>query len=288
MSEGKVVIIEPDPIIIEMLQGPFQEANFEVGAATSAAEGLALCRRTIPQAVLVDAHLPDMDGFQVCKQLRATTRTQHAHLVIMARGAKREHRLAALGLGTDDFIGIPFDPDEVTLRIRNALRRAAAENLTDPVTGLPSGRLVRKRLRDLLREGPDWALIGVTLRYLNAYESSHGFFAVQDALAAVVQGMSDAVERSGGREDFLGYSGGGRFLVVTTAERVDELAREMQANIEAKLQPYHTPEERQQGYVTLNDRGEEHRLPLIEVAIRKVAPADGPFYDIRSLTEALG
>jgi CheY-like chemotaxis protein len=288
MSEGKVIIIQSDPVIVEMLEGPFREAQFEVYAAGQGDEGLALCRRLIPQAVLVDTDLPDSDGYQICKELRATTRTRHAHIVLMARSAKRENRIAALELGVDDFIAIPFDPDEVTLRIRNALRRAAAENLTDPVTGLPSGRLIRKRLHDLLLEDQGWALVGLRLRNLRPYESVHGFVAMQDGLCDIVQTISEAVEQWGGREDFLGHSGGGRFLIVTDTHQASQLVQGLERQIKTKLQTWHSPAEQEQGYMVLVEDGEDRRLPLMNVVIGKVSASDGPFYDIRSLTEALG
>ena len=288
MSEGKVVIIESDQVVVEMLYQPFEAAGFDVETAGSGEEGLALCRRMIPQAVLVEADLPDIDGYQVCQQLRATTRTRHAHLAMLARSTKRESRIAALELGADDFIVIPFDPDEVTLRIRNALRRAAAENLTDPITGLPSGRLIRTRLRDLLREEGGWALLGVAVRHLDSFEAVHGFLAAQETLRSVVCALSEAVEQWGCAQDFLGYSGGGRFLIVTGADRADQFSEGLSTAVEKKIQAHHTFREREQGYMLLQETEREQRLPLISLEVRRVLPSDGPFYDIRSLTEALG
>jgi PleD family two-component response regulator len=288
MPEGKVVIIEPDPTIVEMLRQPFEAAEFELEAATSGEEGLVLCRHSIPQAALVAADLPDMDGIEVCRQLRATTRTRHIHLVVLARTASRENRIAALELGADDFIPIPFDPDEVTLRIRNALRRAAADNLSDPVTGLPSGRLLRMRLRDLLRETDGWALVGVNVRHLDSFEAAHGFLAAQEVLRSVVRTLSEAVDEWGRAEDFLGCSGGGRFLLVTGAGNVDALAKGLNSRVEEQVRTHHSFRERERGYVVLAEGGSERQLSLVGVEVRTVLPSDGPFYDIRSLTEALG
>lgn len=287
MPEGKVVIIECDPTIVKMLREPFQEAGFEVESAEGGKEGLELCRRIIPQAILMNADLPDTDGYEVCRELRETTRTRHAHLVMLARSNRRDDRIAALELGANDYITIPFDPDEVTLRVRNALRRATAENLTDPTTGLPSGRLIRSRLRDLLRE-QNWALLGINVRRLEEFEAVHGFMALQDVLQSIVRGLGETIERWGNPKDFVGHSGGGRFLIISTPDRAAPLMEGLNARVEEELMDHHSLEEREQGYMVLQEGEEARRVPLMEIEVHSVLPSDGPFYDIRSLTEALG
>lgn len=287
MSKGKVIIVEADPAIVRTLRLPFEADGFEVEVATTAAEGLDLCRRFIPQAVLVDAELPDAAGTEVCRQLRATTRTRHIHLVVLAQDLDRAGRIAALETGANDVITIPFDPDEVTLRIRNALRRAAADNLTDPVTGLPAGRLIHAQLMGLLRQERDWALLSIDIRNLQSFEALHGFLAAQEVLRSTTQALSEALQQWGGSDDFIGYSGGGRFLVVSTAGQVDALVGAVSERVEQCLQTHHTFRERDQGYMVLDEGGEPTHLPLMSVEVRRVLATDGPFYDIRSLTEAL-
>ncbi|MGD1994405.1 MAG: response regulator [Anaerolineae bacterium] len=288
MSEGKVVVIEADQTIVGMLRGPFAKAGFDLQVAATGQEGLELCRRWMPQAVLVGLALPDMDGLEICRELRATTRTRHTHLVILATYSSREERLEALEMGVNDYIEVPFDPDEITLRVRNAVRRAAADNLTDPVTGLPSGRMIRRRLRDLLRQRSGWALLGINIQHLDAFEGAHGFLAVQETLRSVVRVLGQAVEEWGDAEDFVGHSGGGRFVVITKRSRADGFAQGVATRVEEELEKHHTFREREQGHVVLRDEGEVQELSLLGVDVRMVAPADGPFYDIRSLTEALG
>jgi DNA-binding response OmpR family regulator len=286
--KGKVAIIGLHDSISMTLQAAFTESGFQVITAVAGEEGLAVCRQFLPQVVLVDTDLPDIDGYQVCRRLRATTRTSHVHIILLASTLDRESRIQGLETGADDFIVIPFDPDEVTLRVRNALRRAAADNLTDPVTGLPSGRLIQTRLRDLVGGDGDWALLRITVRSLNAFEASHGFLAAQEVLNLVALVLSEVVEQLGSPDDFLGHSGGGRFVIVTTGERVHLLTEQLTSRIQEVIHTHHTPQEREQGYMAVDEGGEESRLPLMKLDIRCVLASDGPFYDIRSLTEELG
>ena len=287
--KGKVAIIGLHESIAGTLQAAFEESGYQVATAAAGEEGLAVCRQFLPQVVLIDTELPDIDGYQVCRRLRATTRTSHVHIILLASTLDRDARIQGLETGADDFLVIPFDPDEVTLRVRNALRRAAADNLTDPVTGLPSGRLIQTRLRDLVGyEGGGWALLRLTVRSLSAFEASHGFLGAQEVLNLVALVLSETVEQLGSPDDFLGHSGGGHFVIITTGERVYSLTEELTSRIQEVIHTHHTPQEREQGYMDVQDGDEESRLPLMKLDIRCVQASDGPFYDIRSLTEELG
>jgi len=287
MFEGKVAIVEADIQVVNILKDPFEKAGFQVETAATGADGLALCRSVLPQVVLVDAELPDDDGFAVCKELRSASRTSHIHIIVLSRSIDRQTRIQALQTGADDFIIIPFDPDEVTLRVRNALRRANADNLTDPVTGLPSGRLVQNRLRDLLgTEG--WALLGLTIRNLEPFKEAYGFLAAQEVLRAMAQLMTGSVDTWGGKDDFIAHSGAGRFLIITSAENADPLAEGLVNRFAEVSLTHYSFRERERGYLVIREGDTERQAPLMRLDVHKVTQEDGPFYDIRSLTEALG
>ncbi len=287
MVEGKVAIISADKHVIGMLREPFAEANFQVESAQSGQEGLTLCRQFLPQVALVEVDLPDMSGFQVSRLLRSTVRTSHVHIVVLARTLDRQVRLEGLETGADDFIVVPFDPDEVRLRVRNALRRASGENLTDPVTGLPSGRLIQTRLRELVGRADGWALLGLSIRHLEPFKETHGFLAAQEVLRFAAQVLAKGVDQWGSADDFIGHNGGGRFVIVTAPSYVEALTNGLSEHFRREIQAHYTFDEREQGYVVVNVGDEERRVPLMALDVRQVLPGDGPFYDIRSLTEAM-
>ncbi len=288
MFEGKVAIIGADEQVIGILREPFEKAGFQLDIAQSGEEGIALCRQALPQVVLVDAELPDSDGLQICRELRGATRTSHIHIIILARSVAREARINALEAGADDFILIPFDPDEVTLRVRNALRRALADNLTDPVTGLPGSRLIQNRLRSLVMGEEGWTLLQLTIRHLESFKEVHGFLAAQEVLRSVARVLAAGVDEWGSPNDFIGYSGAGRFVVVTTEDRAKELKKGLQARFQQEVPTHYTFREQEQGFIIVREGDKEQRAPLMEMSVRTVSQSDGPFYDIRSLTEALG
>jgi len=101
--------------------------------------------------------LPDMDGYDVCRKLRGSLRTSHIPIIFLTQKDERSDKIHGLELGADDYITKPFDVEELKLKVKNAIDRAAYESLTNPTTGLPSGQLIEELLRQLIRRD-DWGI----------------------------------------------------------------------------------------------------------------------------------
>jgi GGDEF domain-containing protein len=197
----------------------------------------------------------------------------------------RDERLAALDAGANDFVTSPLDPDLVALRVRNAIQRANSENTTDPITGMPAGRRIQTELMRLVRDDPegDWALMRFHVRNLEPFREVHGFMAGDDILRATAQILAGALGREPVEGDFIGYGGHDDFIVITEADRASELREQVQMAFNDAVGSFYGFLERERGAIEFE--GEQY--PLAELTEQTVVPADGPFYDIRSLTEVL-
>ncbi len=96
--------------------------------------------------MILDIRLPDIDGFEVARRLRANRKTREIPIIFLTEKRERNDRLKGLELQADDYITKPFDIQELRLRVRNALQRSRQGPLTNPVTGLPEGSLVDEAL----------------------------------------------------------------------------------------------------------------------------------------------
>ncbi len=282
--EGRVLLIEDDPDNRAVLRERLEAHEIQVDEAESGEAGIQFAARYLPQAIVVSTSLPDMNGLQVARRLRERTRTQHIYLMVLADEDVHQQRLASLELGVDDFVASPFDPDELMLRVRNALRRANLSNLMDPATGLPAMRLVQEQLRRLVKspEGT-WALMQVHVAGLEPFRETYGFQAATDLLRDVARLLSVALSDDDVVDDFLGYTGSDDFIVITDQARAPSLEREIQSNFEKVVSRHYGFKERLQGFVKVDGS----RAPLASLRIRQITPDDGPFYDIRSLSKAL-
>jgi two-component system OmpR family response regulator len=124
-ARPKLLVVEDDPNIVELLSASLRFAGFEVTAATNGAQALADARLSPPDLVVLDVMLPDLDGFEVIRRMRdGGTRTPVVFLT--ARDAT-EDKIRGLTLGGDDYVTKPFSLEELTARIRAVLRRSNGE-----------------------------------------------------------------------------------------------------------------------------------------------------------------
>ena len=94
MSKGRILVVEDDFDISNMLRIYFTGQGFEVSVAPRGNDALAMTRQSLPHLIVLDIMLPDMDGYAVCKQLRTTTRTSHIPIIFLTQKDERseEHR----------------------------------------------------------------------------------------------------------------------------------------------------------------------------------------------------
>jgi len=136
MDPRRVVIIEDERDVARLLEFNLKAAGFEVAAAGTGAEGLALVQSTKPDVVILDLMLPDTSGYDVCKTLRAEG-ADLGVLMLTAKG-EAEDRILGLEVGADDYVVKPFVVREVVLRV-TALANRLAERRARPAAGDPSG-----------------------------------------------------------------------------------------------------------------------------------------------------
>lgn len=285
MSKARILIVEDDPDIANLLTLYFSSLGYEVQTAMRGQEALERTRQQLPHLIILDIILPDIDGYEVCRRLRTNLRTSHIPIIFLTQRDERSDRIAGLELGADDYITKPFDIEELRLRVQNAIRRAERESLTNPVTGLPSGRLIEDQLRALLRRS-DWGLLYIGINGLDAFQEVYGFVAGDEVLRWTAILIGEVVDELGTPQDFIGHVGGDDFVVITEAGRAEAIAQTLRQRFAEEVGTHYAFSDRERGYLVLTDReGNEKRIPLMSLAIGIVRAGDSIFNDIRELTE---
>jgi DNA-binding response OmpR family regulator len=118
-----VLVVDDEPIVVEVVGRYLRRDGFTVSTARTGPEGLeaALDPQNPPHAIVLDVMLPDMDGLEVCRRLRAAQVTVPI-LLLTARGEEAD-RISGLGIGADDYVVKPFSPGELVARVKAQLRR---------------------------------------------------------------------------------------------------------------------------------------------------------------------
>lgn len=286
MSKGRILVIEDDFDIANMLRIYFAGMMYETHIAHRGSDGLALARRQLPDLIILDIILPDMDGYAVCRELRTATRTSHVPIIFLTQKDERSYRIAGLELGADDYVTKPFDIEELRLRVQNTIVRSQRENLTDPRSGLPAGRLIEERLRHILRKD-GWALVDCHINHFEAFREVSGFVAADDVLHFTALLIGEVLDALGMGDDFIGHAATDSFIVITGAEAAPAIGRELKRRFAQEILLHYSYADRERGGLLLQAAdGTQKQVPLMALAVGIVTASDRKFADIRQITEA--
>ena len=285
MSKGRILVVEDDFDISNMLRIYFTGQGFEVSVAPRGNDALVMTRQSLPHLIVLDIMLPDMDGYAVCKQLRTTTRTSHIPIIFLTQKDERSDKIAGLELGADDYITKPFDIEELKLRVTNAISRQERESQTDPRTGLPSGRLIEDHLRRIIRT-QGWALLDCRLMHFERFKDVYGFITGDEVLRFTSLLLGEVVDEAGTANDFIGHPGGDNFVVITTAAAGPRIRDRLKARFNAEVATHYNFVDRERGYIVAKGQeGSEVQVPLMTMSIGLVTSETRQFSDIREITE---
>jgi two-component system, OmpR family, phosphate regulon response regulator OmpR len=181
---GKVLIIDDDTRLSAMLSDYLSDAGFSVNSAADGMAGLAALQRHAPDAVILDIMLPDLDGFEVCRRIRATSDVPV--LMLTAKGEETD-RIVGLEIGADDYLPKPFSPRELQARLKAILRRGQHRERNSEV--LRFGRLeIDRSSRSVSLDGKDRSLTSHQFDLLVALAENAGRVLSRDQLMDMVRG----------------------------------------------------------------------------------------------------
>ncbi len=146
MSKIKILIVDDEPDILEILRYNLEKEDYEVYTATDGEEGVGLAERHLPQLIILDIMMPKMDGVEVCRTLRAKEVFKHTIITFLTARNEDYSQIAALDVGGDDYITKPIRPRVFLSRIKALLRRLerASEAATEVIE---AGNLVVNKER---------------------------------------------------------------------------------------------------------------------------------------------
>jgi len=124
MPHHRIAVVEDEEDIREILEYSLSREGFRVESAPDGASGLDLIRKSLPELVLLDLMLPDIDGMEVCRQLKADPRTKGIAIIMVTAKGEESDIVLGLGLGADDYVPKPFSSKELVARVHSVLRRS--------------------------------------------------------------------------------------------------------------------------------------------------------------------
>lgn len=124
MRKPKILLVDDEPDILELLTYNLEKEDFEVHVATNGREGLQVARQVIPDLILLDVMMPDMDGMEACIQIREETSLSSVIVAFLTARGEDYSQIAGFDAGADDYIQKPIKPRVLVSRVKALLRRS--------------------------------------------------------------------------------------------------------------------------------------------------------------------
>lgn len=251
------MIVDDEPAIVDLLEEHLRSEGYDTIHAYSGEEALQLLENSTPDLVILDLMLPGMDGYEVCRLMQQDPRLNHIPVIMLTARVATPNKVLGYQRGADDYIVKPFDPEELSVRVRAQLHHLYHDDVAE-LTGLPGPRAIEERLKALTADGArPWAIIYTDISNFTAYNEAYSFQEGDEMIKVASAALMRAVQEHGNPGDFIGHMGGDKFVVISTPDRVGAITSAAQKAFVENTQDFYSPMDRQQGYfVTINHQGQ--------------------------------
>lgn len=282
-DDGQILIVEDDVDLVKMLDTLFQDLGYRVSTTPYGEEALVLCEEKMPELVILDIYLPDIDGYEVCRRLRNNPLTKYIAVIFLTVRTLKGDKLLGLELGAVDYITKPFDTEELKLRVQNIIRGIQHKRSIDGVTGLPRGRLIEEQFRLLLRR-ENWALMYMGINGFGPFKEAYGLESAEMVLRITANTLLEAVGELGTVDDFVGHVGEDDFVVITVPTRAQALIDRIKGDFKSALKDPGTVIEQEKARAIAGEQ--QDTISLLDLFIGLLTSEERAFTDIRELAEA--
>ena len=154
MAKNKVLIVEDEPSLVEVLSYNLHREGYEVVIAREGREGLRKAQMLLPDLVVLDLMLPGLGGLDICRELRASPRTAGIAILMLTAKGEETDQVVGFAVGADDYVTKPFSVKVLVQRVKVLLRRAATTEPKGDVVEAGGIRLDKRAHRVTVQEQP--------------------------------------------------------------------------------------------------------------------------------------
>lgn len=209
---ANILIVDDDQTTAAQLAQGLQQAGHTCAVRGSGKDALDLARTQPPDLLVLDVMLPDLSGFEVCRQLRKDAALYTLPIVFISAMNNPEEVEHGLDQGADDYVTKPFDMGQVVVRLEGLLRSVSGGDQQDSVTELPDSDGTRRRIQQLISRGKAFALVYAELLNLREFSRAVNEADRDKALRHAARALRMSGEAFEEKDFFVGHLGGGFFI----------------------------------------------------------------------------
>lgn len=268
MVKPRILLVDDDTDILDVLEIALSEENYEILKATDGEEALQIIKSKPLHLVLLDYAIPKMNGRQVCLEVKKDILLRHLPIIMVTGKGEIDDKIGGINAGADDYIVKPFEPKELLARIRMILRRTERDLEANPLTRLPGNVSILNEFLRRIDNKSLFAVCYIDLDKFKAYNDKYGFEHGDEVIRETARILIQTTQQVGNKDDFIGHIGGDDFVIVTTHNIVDDICKKIIADFQKKVPSFYNETDRKNGYIVALDRqGKEQKVPLLSISI---------------------
>jgi diguanylate cyclase (GGDEF)-like protein len=268
VAKPKILIVDDDPDILDVLEITLLDENYEILKAMEGQEAILIIKSKPLDLVLLDYAMPKMNGREVCQEVKKDILLRHLPIIMVTGKGEVSDKVGGIDAGADDYIVKPFEPKELLARIRMVLRRAAIDLEANPLTRLPGNVSILNELSRRIESKALFAVCYLDLDKFKAYNDKYGFEHGDEVIRETARILIQTTHQMGNPNDFIGHIGGDDFVIVTAPDVVDNICKKIIADFEKAVPSFYNETDRKKGYIIGHDRqGREQKIPLLSISI---------------------
>jgi len=267
-ARPRVLMADDQTELLMLMKEMVEVAGFEVTAVNDGVEAMKAVFETNPDIIVLDNNMPRKSGLEVAQDLKTNPLFAHIPIIIVTGVGEKSTKLKGLSMGIDDYLIKPVDTDELIARIRMILKRNKQVLDTNPLSKLPGNPSIQARVEREIQKGGEFAVLYLDLDNFKAYNDTYGFEAGDRVLKATANLLVKLTIQNENSKDFIGHIGGDDFIVVTTYEGSEELARRIVAAFDGIAPSFYRKADKERGCIVSTDRqGNIKEFPLLSISI---------------------
>ncbi len=276
-DKKRILLADPDLLSVATTIGALKD-DYHVVTAKNGADVFKQLKKVQIDMVILETSFSDMDGFEICRQLKAQDATAALPVIFLASLSKVAAEEKGFSVGAVEYIVKPFYAPTVKARIKNQFKLSDAINElqrlnrlaldANPNTGLPGNTSILQELQRLVDADEPACVVYADLDNFKAYNDTYGFAQGDNVISFTANVIRVALQSNGCCESFLGHIGGDDFVLVVPAEKQAAVTAEIIQRIDQGRTELYSAEDVARGYVVATDReGKECQYPLISLSM---------------------
>lgn len=264
----RLLVVDDDLELSNMIATILETEGFEVTAVGDGKAALSAAVELRPDLILLDVMMPNVDGLEVCRRLRANSRTRYLCVILLTAKVGVEDKVEGLRAGADDYLTKPFDTEELVERVRSTLRRSRAMKNLNPLTGLPGNEQIRIQLRSRLTQRTPTALLHIDIDHFKAFNDHYGFLRGDEAIVLLGGCITDALSDVPSMEAFIGHIGGDDFVLLVNPDYAELACKMVVHNWTDRIRDLYDTEDLERDGIEVPDRRRRQRhFPILTLSI---------------------